>query len=108
MALNGDPSRFSIYQKRPLSVDRLSEAHQDAFVMSEVIGVSRQPFAFQICRGGAHHAPVVAETLDAQRAVREFAIPDGQILALPYHIYLTIRHLDIDRHLTALGQQRTQ
>src|SRR5258708_12970523 len=102
MALNGDPSRFSIYQKRPLSVDRLSEAHQDAFVMSEVIGVSRQPFAFQICRGGAHHAPVVAETLDAQRAVREFAIPDGQILSFPYQIDVPIRQLETHVHLTFL------
>src|SRR5882724_12292948 len=65
----------------------------------------RTSFVSQIGRGGAHHAPVVAEALDAQRTVRQFAIPDGKILSLPDQIDVTIRQIEVDGHFRVLPQE---
>jgi hypothetical protein len=106
LAPNDDPSRFTIYLKRPLSIDRLSETHQNAFVVSEIIGMLRKSFISQIFQGGTHDSPIVAETLHAQRTVRQLAIPDSKILSLPHKINVTIRQTEIDGHFRMLSQER--
>src|SRR5882724_12565532 len=65
----------------------------------------RTSFISQIGRRGAHHAPVVAEALDAQRTVRQLAIPDGKILSLPDQIDIAIRQIEVDGHFRVLGQE---
>jgi hypothetical protein len=103
--LDYDPLHFSVYQKGPVSIDRQAETHQYALVMRKIIGLLRRPFIFQIWRGGAHNAPVLAEALDAQGTVRQFAIPDGKVLSLPYKINITICQIEIDGHFWVLGQE---
>ena len=77
-------------------------------MVGKIIGMSRKSFASQIRRGGAHDPPVVGETLDAQRAVRQFAIPNGRVLSLPYEINVTIRQVEIDDQFRVFGQERIQ
>ena len=74
----------------------------------KIIGMLRESLVSQICRGGAHDAPVVAEALDAQRTISQFAIPDGKILSLPYQINITIGQVEIDGHFRVLGQERIE
>src|SRR5258708_37092081 len=108
MPLGYDPPHFSVHQKGPVSIDCQTETHQYALVMDEIIGMSWKSFAPQIRRRGAHDPPAVGEALDAQRAVRQFAIPDGEILSLPYQIDITIRQVEIDGHFRVLGQERIE
>jgi hypothetical protein len=93
-----DPSHLSIDQKRPFSIDCGAETHQNAFVTGKIIGMLQKSLVSQISRGGADDAPIIAEALDAQRTVRQFAIPDGKILSLPYKINVTICQVEIDGH----------
>jgi hypothetical protein len=79
--------------------------HQYALVMRKIVGMLRTSAFLQICRGGAHNAPVVGEALDPQRGIRQFAIPDGEILSLPDKIHITIGQVEIDGHLRMLGQE---
>ena len=48
---------------------------------------------------------VVGEAFDAQRAVGQFAIPDGKILSLPNKINKAIGQIEIDSYFRVLGQE---
>ena len=71
VTLDDDPPYFSVYQKGPVLIDRQSETHQYALVMRKIVGMLRTSAFLQICRGGAHNAPVIGEALDPQRAIRQ-------------------------------------
>ena len=60
MSPDHDPPHFAIDQKGSISVDRLAETYEDAFVMGEIVRVPRISFISQICRRDTHHTPVVS------------------------------------------------
>lgn len=76
--------------------------------MDKIIGVLRSSPCLQIGWRRAHDPPILGEALDAQRTIRQFAIPDGKILSLPYEVNITVRQVEIDGHFRVFGQERIQ
>jgi hypothetical protein len=79
--------------------------HDEAFVVDKIIGMLRRSPGRQIGWGCAHDPPVLDEALDAQGAVRQLAISDGEVLSLADQVDVAVREVEIDGHFRVLGQE---
>src|SRR5271163_4642297 len=76
--------------------------------MDKIIRMLRRSPRRQIGWRRARDPPVLDEALDAQGAVRQLAIPDGEILSLTDEVDVAVRQVEIDGHFGVFGQERIQ